>query len=177
VFEAGDARAGRVDAVRHRCARSTGACALRPRLTAGQSTAVVPPCGCWRAADTHTHARTGSKDGTPKLAEKFFKKAGVPGTVAHHKWKDFSANRNLCIEVRFGGKGGGEADTFTRSDTLAVCLSFNHCSLSCLSGAHTPGWREVQPGAGQEGWPAQGHTLLRLPLVPRCRPGVSGCCC
>ena len=41
---------------------------------------------------------TGSTDGTPEVAESLFNKLNITGVVEHHEWKDFSHNRNLCLE-------------------------------------------------------------------------------
>jgi hypothetical protein len=41
---------------------------------------------------------TGSTDGTPKLAKSIFDYFHLKGKIAHHTWKDFSHNRNLCLE-------------------------------------------------------------------------------
>ena len=41
---------------------------------------------------------TGSTDGTPKLAKSIFNYLNLKGKIAHHQWKDFAHNRNLCLE-------------------------------------------------------------------------------
>jgi len=41
---------------------------------------------------------TGSTDGTPKLAKSIFGYFNLKGKVANHNWKDFSHNRNYCLE-------------------------------------------------------------------------------
>ena len=42
---------------------------------------------------------TGSTDGTPQLAKAFFEALNMKGIISHHKWKDFSYNRNLCLDT------------------------------------------------------------------------------
>jgi hypothetical protein len=41
---------------------------------------------------------TGSTDGTPELAKSIFDYFGLKGKIAHHTWKDFAHNRNLCLD-------------------------------------------------------------------------------
>lgn len=53
--------------------------------------AAAPHVSGWFVCDT------GSTDGTPELVKSFFKRRNTPGEVAHHQWRDFSYNRNLCL--------------------------------------------------------------------------------
>ncbi|KAL4536609.1 hypothetical protein Ndes2437B_g06021 [Nannochloris sp. 'desiccata'] len=41
---------------------------------------------------------TGSTDGTPNVTQSTFDRLNITGAIEHHEWKDFSSNRNMCIE-------------------------------------------------------------------------------
>ena len=42
---------------------------------------------------------TGSTDKTISLATNFFRSVGLDGTIEHHTWINFAANRNLCLDA------------------------------------------------------------------------------
>jgi len=42
---------------------------------------------------------TGSKDGTPNVTQSTFNNLNITGAIEHHEWKDFSHNRNMCLET------------------------------------------------------------------------------
>lgn len=41
---------------------------------------------------------TGSTDSTVSVLEQFFSRAGLEGIIQRHEWKDFSFNRNACLQ-------------------------------------------------------------------------------
>ena len=44
---------------------------------------------------------TGSSDNTIEIIEGFFEELNIPGQIHKHKWKDFSHNRNLSLELAY----------------------------------------------------------------------------
>lgn len=46
---------------------------------------------------SYTVCDTGSTDATPALVTRTFRKHGISGRVAHHTWRNFAHNRNLCL--------------------------------------------------------------------------------
>lgn len=56
-------------------------------------TSTLPFIDSWCITDT------GSTDGTESLIEKFFEERGVPGTIAHAPFEDFSQARNASLDA------------------------------------------------------------------------------
>ena len=66
---------------------------------------------------------TGSTDHTPELARHIFDILGIPGAVDHHVWKDFSSNRNLCMEKGLELLGSGMCQYWLLLDADQIMVS------------------------------------------------------
>lgn len=74
---------------------------------------------------------TGSTDATPRLAQTFFDLFNISGAVEEHEWKDFSHNRNLCLEAG-RRRLGAACDYWLLLDADQLMVSSNGTSLTEL---------------------------------------------
>jgi hypothetical protein len=135
-------RRATVDRVRALCscdARTARSHTTRPAMVHDARMALCARC-----------AAAGSTDGTPQIAQEYFKKHKVPGSVVYHKWTNsFAANRNQCIEVRHACALQGCCQQLERAllpppAAQRPALRCSACACRC-SHCHAPSHHQAPP--------------------------------